>query len=131
MPTTPRKVVIVAYPDVQTLDVIGPAEVFSTAARLSRESGYDVELVARTRGPIRTSSGIPLLPRTVLSEVKGPIDTLVIAGGTGVYDAVHDRELVAWVKRRARSCRRVTSVCSGAFLLAEAGLLDVAVFLNE
>ena len=48
MPTTPRKVVIVAYPDVQTLDVIGPAEVFDPA-RLSRESGYDVELVARGR----------------------------------------------------------------------------------
>ena len=124
MQSAPRKVVIVAYHDVQTLDVIGPAEVFSTAGRLSAASAYDVELVARTRGPIRTSSGIPLLPRRVLSEVKGPIDTLVIAGGSGVYEAVHDRELVAWVKRRARTCRRVTSVCSGAFLLAEAGLLD-------
>jgi transcriptional regulator GlxA family with amidase domain len=123
MATTARKVTIVAYPDVQTLDVIGPAEVFASAAKLEPGS-YDVELVARQRGPLRSSSGVALLPRRVLSEVRGPIDTLVIAGGLGVYAAARDRELVAWVKRRARSCRRVTSVCSGAFLLAEAGLLD-------
>lgn len=123
MSGSPRKVVLIAYPDVQTLDVIGPAEVFTTAERLA-PGRYDVELVARQRGPIRTTSGIPLLPRRALSEVRGPIDTVVIAGGVGVYEAVRDRELVAWLKRRARSCRRVTSVCSGAFLLAEAGLLD-------
>jgi len=123
MANTTRKIVIVGYPDVQTLDVIGPAEVFNTAARL--EPGrYEVELVARQRGPLRTSSGVALLPRRVLSEVPGPIDTLIVAGGMGVYEALRDRELVAWVKRRARSCRRVASVCSGAFLLAEAGLLD-------
>lgn len=123
MAAGPRKVTIVAYPDVQTLDVIGPAEVFATAERLER-GRYEVELIARRRGPLRTSSGVALLPRRVLSEVRGPIDTLVIAGGVGVYPALRDRELVAWVRRRARSCRRVTSVCSGAFLLAEAGLLD-------
>ncbi|MEW6269443.1 MAG: GlxA family transcriptional regulator [Thermodesulfobacteriota bacterium] len=123
MASSPRKVVIVAYPDVQTLDVVGPAEVFGTADRL-QPGRYQVELVARSRGPIRSSSGIAMLPRSVLSEVRGPIDTLIVAGGVGVYEAAHDRELVSWVKRRARSCRRVASVCSGAFLLAEAGLLD-------
>ncbi|MGE5181777.1 MAG: GlxA family transcriptional regulator [Acidobacteriota bacterium] len=123
MASTTRKIVIVGYPDVQTLDAIGPAEVFSTAERL-QAGRYDVELVARQRGPLRTSSSVALLPRRVLAEVRGPIDTLIVAGGVGVYAALHDRELVAWVKRRARSCRRVASVCSGAFLLAEAGLLD-------
>jgi len=123
MAAGPRKVTIVAFPDVQTLDAIGPAEVFTTAERLEPGS-YEVELVARQRGPLRTSSGVALLPRRVLSEVRGPIDTLVVAGGVGVYPALRDRELVAWIRRRARSCRRVTSVCSGAFLLAEAGLLD-------
>lgn len=123
MSGAPRRVVIVAYPDVQTLDVIGPAEVFGTASRLD-PARYEVELVARQRGPIRTSSQIPLLPRRTIADVRGPIDTLIVAGGTGVYEAIHDRELVAWVKRRARTCRRVASVCSGAFLLAEAGLLD-------
>ena len=123
MSSSERKVVIVGYPDVQTLDVIGPAEVFATASRLA-PGRYDVELVTRQRGPLRSSSGVALLPRRVLSEVRGPIDTLIVAGGVGVYAATHDRELVAWIKRRARSCRRVASVCSGAFLLAEAGLLD-------
>jgi transcriptional regulator GlxA family with amidase domain len=116
-------VLIVAYPKVQTMDVIGPAEVFATASRLE-PGAYDVELVARARGPVRSSSGIPLLPRRVLDEVRGPIDTLIVAGGVGVYEATADRELVAWVRRRARGCRRVASVCTGAFLLARAGLLD-------
>jgi transcriptional regulator GlxA family with amidase domain len=123
MSGAPRKIVIVAFPDVQTLDVIGPAEVFTTASRL--EAGrYEVELVARQRGPIRTSSQIPLLPRRTTGDLRGAIDTLIVAGGVGVHQAVYDRDLVAWVKRRARTCRRVASVCSGAFLLAEAGLLD-------
>ncbi len=121
--TAPRKVTIVAFPDMQSLDAIGPHEVFSTAAQLE-PGAYEVELVARQRGPLRTSSGLALLPRRVLSEVRGPIDTLMVAGGVGVYAAAQDRELIAWLRRRARSCRRVTSVCSGAFLLAEAGLLD-------
>ena len=65
-----------------------------------------------------------LLPRRTTSDLRGPIDTLIVAGGVGVHEAARDRELVSWVKRRARTCRRVASVCSGAFVLAEAGLLD-------
>jgi transcriptional regulator GlxA family with amidase domain len=125
MGTSPRRIVLVAYPGVQTLDVIGPAEVFAAASRLVPENtGYTVELAARTRAPLPTSSGIALVPHRALAATSGPIDTLVVAGGRGVYEAVRDRALVGWVRRRATACRRVASVCTGAVLLAEAGLLD-------
>ncbi len=126
MGTPPRRVVLLAYPGVQTLDVIGPADVFAAAPRLAGPgaAGYQVELVAPTPGPLSTSSGIALVPRRTVRETTGDADTLIVAGGGGVYAAARDRLLVAWVRRMAGRCRRVASVCTGAVLLAEAGLLD-------
>ena len=118
-----HRVVIVAFPRVQTLDVHGPAEVFTTATQLSEQGGYAVEVVAARPGPIPTSS-IALYPDRTIDRCRGPIDTLVVAGGRGVRAAAHDEALVAWLKAAARRSRRVTSVCTGAFLLAEAGLLE-------
>ena len=118
-----RRVVIVAFPKVQTLDVHGPAEVFSTATQLSDKDGYSVEVVATRPGPLPTSS-VALYPDRTIDQCKGPIDTLVVAGGRGVQTAVHDEQLVAWIRSAARRSRRVTSVCTGAFLLAQAGLLE-------
>ena len=118
-----RRVVIVAFPRVQTLDVHGPAEVFTTATQLSERGGYAVEVVAARPGPLPTSS-IALYPDRTIDRCRGPIDTLVVAGGRGVRAAAHDEALVAWLKAAARRSRRVTSVCTGAFLLAEAGLLE-------
>ena len=118
-----RRVVIVAFPRVQTLDVHGPAEVFTTATQLSERGGYTVEVVAARPGPLPTSS-IALYPDRTIDRCRGPIDTLVVAGGRGVRAAAHDEALVAWLKAAARRSRRVTSVCTGAFLLAEAGLLE-------
>jgi transcriptional regulator GlxA family with amidase domain len=118
-----RRVVIVAFPRVQTLDVHGPAEVFTTATQLSERGGYAVEVVAARPGPLPTSS-IALYPDRTIDRCRGPIDTLVVAGGRGVRAAAQDEALVAWLKAAARRSRRVTSVCTGAFLLAEAGLLE-------
>jgi transcriptional regulator GlxA family with amidase domain len=118
-----RRVVIVAFPRVQTLDVHGPAEVFTTATQLSEQGGYAVEVVAARAGPLPTSS-VALYPDRTIDRCRGPIDTLVVAGGRGVAAAAHDDRLVAWLKAAARRSRRVTSVCTGAFLLAQAGLLD-------
>jgi len=120
----PRSVVIVVYPGVQSLDVTGPLEVFAVANRY-RPGSYRTTLVAR--GPsevVRTSSGLGLVVDQPRADVPGPIDTLVVAGGEGTVDAVGDPDLVAWVRSAAVRSRRVTSVCSGAFLLAAAGLLD-------
>jgi transcriptional regulator GlxA family with amidase domain len=118
-----RRVVILAFDGVQTLDVTGPFEVFGAAARLSPRA-YSVEVVAPAADPIRTGSGLAIVPERAASAVRGPIDTLVIAGGDGVLAAAADEALVRWVTRAAGRSRRVASVCTGAFMLARAGLLD-------
>jgi transcriptional regulator GlxA family with amidase domain len=119
-----RRVVIAAFPRVQTLDVLGPAEVFGAATQLTGgRDGYEIEVVAPDAGPLRTSS-VALHPDRTIDECRGRIDTLLVAGGRGVNDAVQDERLVAWLADAAKRSRRVTSVCTGAFLLARAGLLD-------
>jgi transcriptional regulator GlxA family with amidase domain len=118
----PRRVVIVAFPGVQPIDVIGPAEVFHTAARLD-PPGYSVELVATKPGSVRSSTVGLTVDRTI-AGCRGPIDTLVVAGGNGVRDAIQDERLVSWLRAAAKRSRRVCSVCTGAFLLGEAGLLE-------
>jgi transcriptional regulator GlxA family with amidase domain len=125
-----RRIVLAAFPEVQILDVTGPLEVFSTASRLLARGGrlgppaYTTEIVARRPGRLRTSSGLELWASRALGGVRGPIDTLLAAGGDGTAAALADRVLIDWLRRTAPRARRVASVCSGAFLLAEAGLLD-------
>jgi transcriptional regulator GlxA family with amidase domain len=120
-----RQVTVLIFPRVQPLDVTGPVEVFSIASRLvGRAAGYRVEVVAPTAGAVRTWSGVGLVADRDLTHATRPIDTLVVAGGPGVEDAARNRALVNWIRRTARRARRVVSVCTGAFLLAEAGLLD-------
>jgi transcriptional regulator GlxA family with amidase domain len=119
-----RRVVVVAYPGVQSLDVTGPIEVFSLADRARKERVYELELVAGAGEPITTSSGLQLTPRRSLAACRGHIDTLIVAGGRGSRDAARDERLIAWLGRAAKRSRRVASVCTGAFLLARAGLLD-------
>src|SRR5204862_6057878 len=99
---------------------------FSMATRLgdARASGYAVSVVAAKPGPLATSSGLALVAERGLLRATGAVDTLVVAGGLGTRAAMRDRRLVAWIARTARRARRVASVCTGAFLLAEAGLLD-------
>lgn len=121
----PRRVVILSFPGVQPLDVVGPAEVFSTASQLNGGDAYRVEVVAEDREPIMTrSSGYGLVPSKTTAQCRGPIDTLVVAGGFGVHEAVEDEALVRWLRSAAGRSRRVASVCSGSFLLARAGLLE-------
>lgn len=128
---SPRKVTILAYPGVQPLDVVGPAEVFSSAdGVVAGERGglgraYEVEVVAPSPGPIVTrGGGYGIAPRRTTAQVRGPIDTLMVAGGFGVYEAVEDERLVRWIAAASKRSRRVASVCSGSFLLARAGLLE-------
>jgi transcriptional regulator GlxA family with amidase domain len=119
-----RRVVILAYPGVQPLDVVGPAEVFASAARFGPEA-YEIEVVAAEREPIvAPGGGYAIAPTLSIDDCRGPIDTLVVAGGLGVAPAVQDPSLVRWVQAAANRSRRITSVCSGAFLLAAAGVLD-------
>jgi transcriptional regulator GlxA family with amidase domain len=113
-----RRVVIAAFPQVQSLDVAGPAEVFASAG------GYDVQVVAPDPEPFFMSNGMQVVPAMAMQRVRGSIDTLVIAGGAGTRRAASDERVIRWVRSAAKRSRRVTSVCTGAFVLAQAGLLD-------
>jgi transcriptional regulator GlxA family with amidase domain len=124
---TSRTVVIVAYPGIQSLDVTGPFEVFAGARRAAEacglDAGYDVRLVATGPGPVTCESGIALLAAD-LPDPDGRPDTLLVPGGRGVEEARQDPDLVDWIRAAAPRARRVATVCSGALLAAEAGLLD-------
>ena len=120
----PRCVVIVALPEVQPLDVAGPAEVLASAASVAGgdDAAYTIEVVAPGGAPIPTDSGYAIAPAGALEAVRGPIDTLLVAGGAGARNA--SPETVARVRRLAARADRVASVCTGAYVLAAAGLLD-------
>ncbi|MEI7547996.1 MAG: DJ-1/PfpI family protein, partial [Actinomycetota bacterium] len=118
----PRAVVIVAFPGVQSLDVVGPFEVFAGATQLVPEA-YTVALCATAPGPITSESGLAVTA-AALPLPHQPIDTLVLPGGNGVHDARQDATLIDWIRTTAPRCRRVATVCTGTFLAAQAGLLD-------
>ncbi|MEU6097643.1 GlxA family transcriptional regulator [Streptomyces sp. NPDC047079] len=120
-----RRVVIVVYPGAQTLDVSGPLEVFDTVNRLMAEgaSAYGLQCVSPDAPSVATSAGL-VVQADPLEAAEGEIDTLLVPGGPGVKEALTDTSFVTWIKRAAARSRRVASVCGGAFLLAEAGLLD-------
>jgi transcriptional regulator GlxA family with amidase domain len=114
-----RKVVIAGPPPVQVLDVTGPLEVFSNAP------SYEVLLGNPGSGTtLQTHRHIALSGATPIAEISGPIDTLIIAGGPGAESGEYDHQFVSWIAETGGRARRVASICTGAFLLAAAGLLD-------
>lgn len=116
-----RGVLVVLFDGVQSLDVSGPLEVFAGAAQHPAcQPPYRVTTASLDGAPVRGSSGLTLVPDAALSRVRTP-DTLVVPGGPGTR--APDPRLVAWLRRRAPRARRVLSVCTGAYLLGEAGLL--------
>jgi transcriptional regulator GlxA family with amidase domain len=119
---TPRRIVFVIFDGFQSLDLTGPYEVFQHAGRLT--GGYQCEIVAPAAGVVMASSGLPVHAGAgVAAADPAGIDTLVVAGGGGVDAARHDAALVGWIAAAGSAARRVTSVCSGVFLLAAAGLV--------
>ncbi|CUR57926.1 Transcriptional regulator, AraC family [metagenome] len=116
-------VVIVAFDAAQILDVTGPLEVFSSATRFLPLEGYALDVVSASGGIISASCGLPFAT-TSMADVETPIDTLMVTGAADMESVVTDDRLLDEVRRLARSARRVSSVCSGALVLAAAGLLD-------
>ncbi|HEY0185354.1 MAG TPA: GlxA family transcriptional regulator [Rhodopila sp.] len=118
---------VLAFPDVQLLDVAGPLQVFATANDLAARRGetppYSPRVVADGALIVTASSGLGLVAAP-LPPAEDTLDTLLVAGGTGVREAAADPKLVDWIRTRATNASRVASVCTGAFLLGAAGLLD-------
>jgi transcriptional regulator GlxA family with amidase domain len=112
---------VLVFPDFQLLDAAGPISVFEIAARFAGQSP-SIKVMAATRGPVRSSSGVEMLARGL--KPSGAITTLIIAGGEGVDAAATCEKTLAFVRAVAKRGVRLASVCSGAYMLAEAGLLD-------
>jgi transcriptional regulator GlxA family with amidase domain len=117
-----RTVVILVYDGVQVIDIAGPIQALTTANEEGASIPYAVRLAAVSRGPIRTASGVKLvadpLPRAAA------IDTLLIPGGPGVHVFRKNRRALAVLQRLCARSRRVCAICTGAFALAEIGLLN-------
>src|SRR5581483_4583009 len=124
---TGRQVVILAFEDMQPLDVVGPHEVFHGATQAlqaeDRPGGYSVMVASLGGGPVRSESGLELATAP-LPQPGVSIDTLVLPGGHGSRAAAAQPALLEWVGQMASRSRRVATVCSGTFIAAEAGLLD-------
>jgi transcriptional regulator GlxA family with amidase domain len=141
-----RRIIILAVPDSEALDVVGPYEVFASAQRAlsdpsslppraagiaratrSRDYAPQIAAVGGTGKPLVTEAGISIVPHVSLERLAASnlaIDTFIVAGGAGARRSVADRALLKLVRRVAGRSRRVASVCTGAFVLAAAGLLD-------
>jgi transcriptional regulator GlxA family with amidase domain len=125
---TAKRVGILIFPAVEVLDFCGPYEVFS-ATRLDEErrreesSPFEVLLVAETAEPVVATGGLRVIPDVTL-ETCPPLDILVVPGGWGTRQEIGNRRLLTWIAERARRVETLTSVCTGAMLLGEAGLLD-------
>jgi len=117
----PRRIALLAYEGCQLLDVTGPAAVFGAANEGRERPAYDVQIVSPDGGPVTSNCGVAVVSR----RFGGPYDTLLVAGGSRGLKAVMAREDVRrWLRRVAPRTRRFGSVCTGAFVLAAAGLLD-------
>jgi transcriptional regulator GlxA family with amidase domain len=120
---TTMKIVILAPQGVQSLDVVGPAEVFWEAARrLGNPDAYQVQVMGVSNDPIRGTGALRFLPDRTIHDPDEPIDTLLVAGDPSFQEL--DPAVSLWLARRAPESRRYGSICTGVFLLAAAGLLE-------
>ena len=126
-----KTIVFLAAPNTQILDVAGPFQIFVRAAEIfvrehpGRTAPYNVRLASTThRKSVATNCGLVLMGTDTFRNLRGPIDTLLVAGGSGVEQATADQELLLWLRKAASRVRRIGSICTGALLLASAGLLD-------
>lgn len=121
----PRRIVVLAVPPIEELDLVAPVQVLSTANRLARGNGrpYQIQVVSTTRDRvIAGESGLCILAQAHYRSLTGEIDSLLLVSGTRERNR-RDDELEAWLRRAAPACRRVGAVCISAFLLAHAGVL--------
>jgi transcriptional regulator GlxA family with amidase domain len=125
-PPKRKLVVLVGFDGMQLLNVVGPAEMLDAATRLLGDGrGYEVRIATPDGAPVRGSAGLRLAADQALAHVRPrAVDTVIAGGGMRIDAAVGDERLTAGLRRVAGGARRTCSVCTGAFLLAGAGLLD-------
>jgi transcriptional regulator GlxA family with amidase domain len=117
------KIVILAPQGVQSLDVVGPAEVFWEAARrLGNPAAYQVQVIGTSGEPVQGTGALRFLPDRTIHDPDEPIDTLLVAGDPSFQEL--DPAVSQWLARREPESRRYGSICTGVFLLAAAGLLE-------
>jgi len=115
---------IFLFDDIEVLDFAGPFEVFSVTTKENGEKPFNVETISADGGMIRALNGLNVQPDYSF-ETMPNFDILVIPGGRGAREReIHNEETIAWIKAQSKSVRLLTSVCTGALLLAKAGLLD-------
>jgi transcriptional regulator GlxA family with amidase domain len=112
---------VLIFPNFQLLDAAGPITVFEAAGRGAAPPAYRLRVIARTAGPVTSSSGVKLIAEAFAND---PFDTLIIAGGLGSRQAAACADTRAYIRGAAGRTRRIVSVCTGAFILAAASLLD-------
>ena len=119
-----RQIWLVLYPDANLLDIAGPLQVFATASEQAPEPCYEIRVFSRDGGLVRTSCGVELASEPLSAAGDPGGVTLMVAGGHGSDQAMYDGVLTGWLRETGPRAERTASVCTGAFLLAEAGLLS-------
>lgn len=125
-----RRILLLAAPGSQILDLVGPFQVFTRASEIlarthpDRSPLYSLQVISTERGMLLTSCGLRLQPHRTFQQVRGRVDTLLIVGGASIEAGQEDDAVVQWLQRLSPRLRRVGSICTGAFLLARAGLLN-------
>jgi len=129
--TRSRRIGFLIYPNCDILDVCGPSDAFffadSFLPRFGRptESGYECQILATVPGPVRTLCGLELVATRSYQDIHDGLDTLIVVGGVvSVEQACLDPSLLEWVRSMAPKVRRLVSICTGAYILAAAGLLN-------
>jgi len=122
-PNAPRHVQVLIFDDVEVLDFAGPFEVFGATGLRTGPAPFRVETVGLSKAPIHARNGLEIRPSTSIDEATR-CDVLVLPGGFGTRREMHNATLLHWIRRRALGAEAVLSVCTGALLLARAGLLD-------
>ena len=119
---TPRHVQILLFDDVEVLDFAGPFEVFGVTGLRSGPAPFRVETVGLSSGLVRARNGLMVQPNVSIEDA-GRCDVLVLPGGYGTRREMHNAVLLAWIRRQVHGAEVILSVCTGALLLARAGLL--------